>query len=617
VSGIVALFARGGVPADGVLLARLIAAQRFRGPDGEASWSSGPVALGHTLHRTTIEAEREVSPARLDDRLFLTADARIDARDELCARLRDHGRDLPLDLPDPDLILHAYDAWGERCLPHLLGDFSFALWDARRRQLFCAVDALGARPFYYADRAGTFVGSNSLACVRLHDGVRDQLDPRAVGDFILLGAYQDRDTTIYADVARIPAGHFLIVGDGGVRLQRYFAGFEPPETVGARRDDDCVDEFRELLGRAVRDRLRTPRLAITMSGGLDSPLVAATAKRELQRRFAAPELRAYTCVYDHLIPDDERRYAGIAARSLAIPIDFQPLDDGSLFDWVGRLSPPEPIGDFAVAPFLDQLERLARHTTVVLTGYDGDTLLRAAFRLHWRDRFARGELAGLARDLVWYVRTQRALPPIGARTYLAERRRARDPHHRPAWLREDFWTRAGLAQRWSTGAAPLAAARPRDPALRGLGGSFWGAFFAAHDPETLGRPIEFRHPLLDLRLIRFALRLPAVPWCVNKELFRRCLDDLPAAIRRRPKTPLARDPIEALVRRGGVDAVPAAESSPLVGSFVDLRAAREMLRRTAAPSGELWLALRAIALGTWLDQRSAGRATASVARLAC
>ena len=280
-SGIAALFARGGAPADAALLARLIAAQRFRGPDGQGSWSRGSVGLGHTLHKTTLEAEREVSPASLEDRLFITADARIDARDELCARLRDRGRELPLDLPDPELVLHAYDTWGEGCLPHLLGDFSFALWDASRRQLFCAVDPLGARAFYYADRGGSFVGSNTLACVRLHDQVRDELDERAVGDFILLGGYQDRDITIYADIARIPPGHFLVVGDDGARLTRYFDC--PIRSKRARaRPTTAWISFAPLLDRAVRDRLRTPKVAVYMSGGVDSPLVALTAKRRLQ-----------------------------------------------------------------------------------------------------------------------------------------------------------------------------------------------------------------------------------------------------------------------------------------------------------------------------------------------
>ena len=286
------------------LLARLIAAQRFRGPDGQGSWLRGSVGLGHTQHKTTLEAEREVSPTSLDDRLFITADARIDARDELCARLRDRGRDLPLDLPDPELVLHAYDAWGEGCLQHLLGDFSFALWDAPRRKLFCAVDALGARAFYYADRGGSFVGSNTLACVRLHDEVRDELDERAVGDFILLGGYQDRDITIYADIKRIPPGHFLVVDDDGARLTRYF---DWPEPVDARAPspDDCVEQFRALLARAVRDRLRTPKRgrAHERRGGF----FARRADREARARAAVRDTGAPGLLHRLRSPDSRRR----------------------------------------------------------------------------------------------------------------------------------------------------------------------------------------------------------------------------------------------------------------------------------------------------------------------
>ena len=77
VSGVVAILARGGAPVDVSLLQRLTEHQRFRGPDGESVWHRGSVGLGHTLHRTTVEAEHEASPAVLEDRLFITADARI------------------------------------------------------------------------------------------------------------------------------------------------------------------------------------------------------------------------------------------------------------------------------------------------------------------------------------------------------------------------------------------------------------------------------------------------------------------------------------------------------------------------------------------------------------
>jgi asparagine synthetase B (glutamine-hydrolysing) len=354
-----------------------------------------------------------------------------------------------------------------------------------------------------------------------------------------------------------------------------------------------------------------------MSGGLDSSLVALTAQRQLQGTHAAPELRAYCAVYDHLIPDDERHYAGLVARSLSIPIDFQAMDDGAPFDWVGRLSPAEPIAAFGMGPFLDQLSRLASRTGVALTGEDGDTLLKAAVRLHWRERLARGEVAGLARDLIWYVSTQRSLPPIGVRTYLANRKHARAPRRRPSWLREGFWQRADLERRWSRGAARPDVTRSREPSVLGFAGRAWGEFFDAHDPGTLGHAIDFRHPLLDLRLIRFAIGLPAVPWCANKHLLRQCLGDLPAAIRRRPKTPLAADPIAALLRRRGPDAVTAPRSMERLASFVDLPALRQALDHILDPGGDPLLPLRAVALGTWLEQRDLGQASGFDARVAC
>jgi asparagine synthase (glutamine-hydrolysing) len=287
------------------------------------------------------------------------------------------------------------------------------------------------------------------------------------------------------------------------------------------------------------------------------------------------------------------------------------MDGAALFDWVGRLQPPEPIADLLVGPFLDQLSRVTGHSAVVLTGYDGDTLLRSAFRLHWKQRLARGELAALARELAWYVRTQRALPPIGVRTFFAQRRRA--PIARPRWLREAFWTSARLEQRWSSGTASPDVSGPRDPAVRGMADRSWGPFFDAHDAANLGRAVEFRHPLLDLRLVRFVLGLPAVPWCVDKHLFRRCLGDLPAEIRHRPKAPLARDPVVELIRRRGLASLADVPHAEALAPFVDLRAAREALRATSEPNDETWLALRAVGLALWLRQRDAAPSAAGVA----
>jgi asparagine synthase (glutamine-hydrolysing) len=386
-----------------------------------------------------------------------------------------------------------------------------------------------------------------------------------------------------------------------VRLRRYFDWPQPAE-VSFSRPADCVERFRELLGQAVRDRLRAPKAAVFMSGGVDSPLVALTARRELERRFARPELAAYTWVSGRYATDDEEgRYARLVASSLSIPIDVQSFDDGAPFDWSGRLHPAEPPARVVMGPYLDQLARLAGRFTTVLTGFDGDALLGAAVRLHWRERLAQGRLGALARDLGWYVRTKRAPPPLGVRTRLARLGRPASRPRRPGWLREGFWRRAGLEERWASSLRAPRVTGPREPSLRIFGGPAWGSLFDSYDPGCLGLPIEVRHPLCDLRLIRFALGLPAVPWCVDKHLLRRCLDGLPEAVRARPKTPLVVDFDAEVFRRAGPGTLRVRWQSERLAPFLDVaEVTRALDERDGADSAALWPLLRAVGLGAWL-----------------
>ncbi len=175
-SGIVGMVTLDGSPIDRELLERMTASLAFRGPDAQVTWADGPVGFGHTLLRTTFESEHEQQPCSLDGQVWITADARIDDRANLIDKLAAHGREASLDVPDVELILHAYHVWGEKCVEHLLGDFAFAIWDGRERRLFCARDHFGVKPFFYAVVGGCFVFSNTLNCVRLHPGVSGRFE---------------------------------------------------------------------------------------------------------------------------------------------------------------------------------------------------------------------------------------------------------------------------------------------------------------------------------------------------------------------------------------------------------------------------------------------------------
>src|SRR5438477_363057 len=166
------------------LLQSLVDFLSYRGPDSHECGMDASIGLGHAMLRTTRQSRGERQPASLDDgRFWITADARLDGRVELITELERSGRIVQPNAPGSELILHAYAAWGTPSVEHLRGDFSFAIWDAHHKQLFCARDHFGIKPFYYLEREDLFLFSNTLNCIRMHPEVSGELNEAAIGDF--------------------------------------------------------------------------------------------------------------------------------------------------------------------------------------------------------------------------------------------------------------------------------------------------------------------------------------------------------------------------------------------------------------------------------------------------
>src|SRR5207248_1626526 len=150
-SGIAALLRTEGPPAM-ASLPDMLSAMGHRGPDGEETWDGGPVGLGHLRLGSGSEAGGQ--PA-VRGELAVIADCRIDNREELM-------RTLDIREPaagDAELILRAYERWGESCASRLLGDFAFVLWDAVRRVVVCGRDHFGVKPLYYYRGFGLFAAA--------------------------------------------------------------------------------------------------------------------------------------------------------------------------------------------------------------------------------------------------------------------------------------------------------------------------------------------------------------------------------------------------------------------------------------------------------------------------
>jgi len=602
-SAIAGIFDRKGAPVQRALLRNLTHFLAYCGPDWSDTWLDGPIGFGHAALRTTRESLNEQQPASLDGQLWITADARLDSRDELREEIERTGRSCGRLAADSDLILHAYAAWGSECVHHLRGDFAFAIWDSHRKTLFCARDHFGVKPFYYADLDDQFVFSSVLNCVRMHPDVSDTLNETAIGDFLLFGLNFDDATTAFSDVRRLLPAHSLTITQDEFFLKRYW---RPPTNGRIRYRDanDYIEQFKILFQAAVKDRIRTDRVGILLSGGLDSAAVATTARTLSKRPGEKLDLRAYTVVYESLIPDRDGAHAKETAEFLKIPARYLALDNLQPFDgWgSGDWMWPEPPEDPLFAGLFDQFEMISEDCRVVLSGEGCDNLMDFEMWPHAKDLMGQREWRQLFVDTLRYASMRRAPWPGIRRRVKRALGKDHDAPRFPRWIEPDFARRMSLVERWKE--VNSHSASERHPILPGAHASLdspqWAYLFEHENPGVTRRPVEVRYPFLDLRIVEYLLALPPFPWFFEKNLLRQAMVGcLPESVRRRPKTPLAGDPLAEWLKRSQRDWVSEGPWSEEASRYITRSAIPPL--NGAGESEELQAAVRPICLNFWLQ----------------
>jgi asparagine synthase (glutamine-hydrolysing) len=455
------------------------------------------VARGDGPVRATGIADPRSAP-------WIVGHVRLDAREGLRDALGAAGIPTARGATDADLVLAAWMAWRETATERLRGDFSFAIWDSRERVLFCARDALGVRPLYWAAVGGTFVCSSDLDAVRAHKAVSSRLHKPAIMSFLGVGYNVDCGTTSFADIQRLPPAHQLVVrADWTSIVPRRYWDFPVPEPLRLSREQDYAERFRDVLGDAVRDRLRGDRAAILLSGGLDSTSLAATARR------VAPDvlLGAWTNDMGESAPEDEVMLAGAVAQQLGISHEIVCNKIEPLAHLRSRgFRSPEPVDEPEWGSWRRQLKRISSSAPTLVMGEDGDALLRPPGLLAMLRAWPASDVL---RRILSYTVEHRHHPHLGI------------------WLRRGF-------------RAPHKSAHPTRPAaVSYLRDPMWQSVLEQAQPAYTGVPLQMVWPLLDTRVIEFVFSVPPVPWCQKKELLRRAFrDDLPAPVIARPKSPL-------------------------------------------------------------------------------
>lgn len=276
-----------------------------RGPDGSQIWCEGPVAFGHQMLHTTPESLHEELPFEdKESGLVITADARIDNRNELASKLGIEDNEY---VSDSYFILKAYEKWGEKCPEELLGDFAFAIWDKNKEWLFSARDHMGVKPFYYYLSDDLFLFASEIKSFSSINETPFKINELEIGYHLALIAGEDREMTIYKNILRLPASNSLTVSTKNNSFNQYWALDISNEIL---LDDDKEYEtiFRDIFTETVRCRLRSALpVGSMLSGGLDSSSVVCTAQKILQLE-SGKNLKTFSAVFDSVPESNERYY---------------------------------------------------------------------------------------------------------------------------------------------------------------------------------------------------------------------------------------------------------------------------------------------------------------------
>ena len=348
-------------------------ALRHRGPDGDgeeiqqsAEWGLG---LGHTrLSIIDLSPAGKQPMCNEDGTIWITYNGEIYNFRELRVELQRKGHCFRSN-SDTEVIIHLYEEKGVQCLDRLNGMFAFAIWDGSKKTLFLARDRIGKKTLHYCRYDGGIVFGSEIKALLKHPEVVREIDPGSLSKYLSY-EYVPAPDTIFKSIRKIRPGHFLLYKDGDLRTEKYWDLPLSDNPIGYKTEDEYVEELREILERSVRSRLVADvPVGVFLSGGVDSSLVAAMAKRSNK------DIECFSIGFDE-ISFDERKYAAQVAQSINIKQNLRIFSTAQMLESLQVLPRllDEPMADPSILPTYLLSKMTSEKLKVALSGDGGDEL---------------------------------------------------------------------------------------------------------------------------------------------------------------------------------------------------------------------------------------------------
>jgi len=398
------------------LVTRMSCRLAHRGPDGQGSYADDHIALAHRrLAIIDLSPDGAQPMTNEEQTLWIVYNGEIYNYIELREELWEKGH-IFRTKTDTEVILAAYREWGHDCLSHFNGMWAFALWDASKKELFCARDRLGIKPFYFTTVTDGFLFASEIKALLEHPGAGTAPNDRLVLTFLASGVSDHTGDTMFRDICQIPPAHYLIMGVDGMKEPVRYWDVAVNSSYASREPDSlAAQRFLDHLVRSVGLRLRSDvPVGTCLSGGIDSSTIVMLINRMV--RTEAPQSvgsrqKTFSIIFPGT-PFTEESYIRNLTDESGVDAYTHTPDPASLWNDIRKLVyiQDEPFGSLSIYAQYEVMRLASRHVKVVLDGQGADELLGGyiAYQAPYiRGLFRRGQFRNFFSELAGILRYHR------------------------------------------------------------------------------------------------------------------------------------------------------------------------------------------------------------------
>jgi asparagine synthase (glutamine-hydrolysing) len=489
----------------------------YRGPDDQGVFVDEEIALGHRRLSIIDLSPAGHQPMTMNDAPFwITFNGEIYNFLTLRKQLESRGARFRT-ATDTEVILRAYEAFGEDCVRHLNGMFAFGLWDAAKKKLLLARDRLGKKPLYFYHQDDRFIFASEIKAILAVPGVTREIDLEALNLYLNSG-FIPAPWSIFKHIRKVREASYLVYQSGTINERSYWdlpdGELEPPRT-----ESHYAEELESLLEDAVRCRLISDvPLGAFLSGGVDSSAIVAMMAKCNSRPVETFTINFKEKTYSEL--EDARRVANHCRTQhhvLEVATDAVNLLPKLVWHF------DEPFADSSAIPTYYVSKMAREHVTVILSGDGGDELFAGYVNYLKRNEYQHFLRLPKSIRRLTFGKMAQMLPIQAPMRNFMKYVAAASPDDGPAalglypYIKEDVLTvpvRQELQKHDPTALRRqiLSTIKAKDKLtrLQFVDTKLYlpGDILVKVDRMSMANSLETRAPLLDYRLVEFASRLP-------------------------------------------------------------------------------------------------------------